>query len=387
MSKKATCFDKLLKWTLLGLQGRKLFSILSKPIRFKSIIIGNCSLEMVDQDKETFRQGFNLETSSEIRTGASSDQPGEQKPQHEQSDASEHAESKTAKTAVGAETDEGEEPKRKRLKASKQSAEAERCDDTVEKELVKKTSDSEMRCDETESASTDHPSSSLFEPIKPEIYFSETFVNELFIRNAGKRPQDKSVVYFLEPKEAEAESEPKAELKEPKAKSEARPKAEPETEPEAKKEAKEEAAPDNPPEDDGKSSTRTTIDTQPGSDAVQEVPGAAEEARKDPETSKDQETSKVTSANAERATKGPVSKPKRKDEYRLECIQDGRKLGSTKQNYERLLLTLSPSSLDRLISNALEKATVDLKKSESVAAYDSTWNRLKKQHPNFLRWL
>lgn len=380
MSKKATCFDKLLKWTLLGLQGRKLFSILSKPIRFKSIIIGNCSLEMVDQDKETFRQGFNLETSSEIRTEASSDQPGEQKPQHEQSDASEHAE---CKIAVGSEIDEGEEPKRKRLKASKQSTEAERCDDTVEKELVKKTSDSEMRCDETESASTDHPSSSLFEPIKPEIYFSETFVNELFIRNAGKRPQDKSVVYFLEPKEPEAESEPKAELKEPKAKSEARPKAEPETEPEAKKEAKEEAAPDNPPEDDGQSSTRTTIDTQPGSDAVQEVPGAAEEARKDPETSKDQETS----ANAERATKGPLSKPKRKDEYRLECIQDGRKLGSTKQNYERLLLTLSPSSLDRLISNALEKATVDLKKSESVTAYDSTWNRLKKQHPNFLRWL
>ena len=370
MSKKATCFDKLLKWTLLGLQGRKLFSILSRPIRFKSIIIGNCSLEMGDQDKETFRRGFGLEVDPEIRTGlhTSQDQQGEPKShQHdEQSDTCGRIECKAGEEA--AETDESEGPRRKRLKASDQSDEAdERCDekdDAVEKKLVeKKGPDGEKRCEnEKESAVTNRPSSSLFEPTKPEIHFSDTFVNELFIRKDGKRPQDKSVVYFLEPKERKVElkEEPKAELK---------------------AEAKEVAS-DNPPGSDGQSNANPS-DTQRDSGAVtaQEVLGDAS----------GKETSKVKGdrVSAERATKGEsVGKPKRpKDEYRVECIQDGRKLGSTKQNYERLLLTLSPSSLDGLIASALEKAAIDLRKSESIKAYDSTWNRLRKQHPNFVRWL
>ena len=39
---KPTCMNKLIKWNLLGLQGRRLIEYTKKPIRINNIIIGNC---------------------------------------------------------------------------------------------------------------------------------------------------------------------------------------------------------------------------------------------------------------------------------------------------------------------------------------------------------
>ncbi|RWS30186.1 double-stranded RNA-specific editase 1-like protein [Leptotrombidium deliense] len=42
---KPSCVDKLCKWNILGLQGRRLLAFTKKPIRFETIIIGNCGQE------------------------------------------------------------------------------------------------------------------------------------------------------------------------------------------------------------------------------------------------------------------------------------------------------------------------------------------------------
>jgi hypothetical protein len=39
---KASCTDKLAKWLIMGLQGRKLMRLLHNPIKLKGIVIGNC---------------------------------------------------------------------------------------------------------------------------------------------------------------------------------------------------------------------------------------------------------------------------------------------------------------------------------------------------------
>uniref|UniRef100_T1K6F6 tRNA-specific adenosine deaminase 1 n=1 Tax=Tetranychus urticae TaxID=32264 RepID=T1K6F6_TETUR len=39
---EASCIDKILKWSYLGIQGKRLISLTRRPIRLKSIIIGNC---------------------------------------------------------------------------------------------------------------------------------------------------------------------------------------------------------------------------------------------------------------------------------------------------------------------------------------------------------
>lgn len=42
---EASCVDKIAKWNLLGLQGRRLLGFVKKAVKLDSIIIGNCSLE------------------------------------------------------------------------------------------------------------------------------------------------------------------------------------------------------------------------------------------------------------------------------------------------------------------------------------------------------
>ena len=368
VSKKATCFDKLLKWTLLGLQGRKLFAILGRPVRFKSIIIGNCSLATNEQDKETFRRGFEIDSET---TGGRSLQDAKSD-QHETSERTRAVE------------ESAEEPKSKKLKSSEQSNpdhhSLEHRDDKklADEKVLKKGRGEKKHCEDTGEA-VDHPSSSLFEPTKPDIYFSDTFVNEMFIRKDGKKPQDKSVVYFLVPKEEpkeeqrkEHKEESKGDLKKPEGLQTA-------DNTELLKEASESlTGPESLTEPESRSEleSRSKGDHQAGG---QDAGSSSKDMSKS--DASDQEASKVNNQRGRL-----VGKPNHKDEYRLECIQDGRKLGSTMKNYERLLLTLSPSSLDSLIASALEKNAIDLAKSESTKTYDSIWNRLKKQHLNFVRW-
>lgn len=48
---EASCIDKIAKWNIFGLQGRRLIGFINKPIKLDSIIIGNCSEELeFDQD-------------------------------------------------------------------------------------------------------------------------------------------------------------------------------------------------------------------------------------------------------------------------------------------------------------------------------------------------
>ena len=212
------------------------------------------------------------------------------------------------------EKETAEEPKRKKLKQSDQSDA--RDDQSTEPEERVKGSDEQ--CEEEKPG----PPTGPFEPIKPEIYFSDTFVNELFVRRDGKRPQDKSVVYFLEPND------------------------------------------------------ELEVVVSAGTDRPEGAPFGGD--------ANDQKTNKMDAKPIE--SDRPVGKRKPKDAYRVECIQDGRKLGSTKKNYDRLLLALSPASLGGLITSSLEKNKIDLAKNKSIEAYDLTWKRLKEQCPNFVRW-
>ncbi|RWR98748.1 double-stranded RNA-specific editase 1-like protein, partial [Dinothrombium tinctorium] len=51
---KASCVDKIAKWNILGFQGRRLLAITKKPIKFDSIVIGNCT-EKPEYNGKRFR--------------------------------------------------------------------------------------------------------------------------------------------------------------------------------------------------------------------------------------------------------------------------------------------------------------------------------------------
>lgn len=42
-SAKCSCIDKIAKWCVLGVQGRKLIEFTRNAIKFETIVIGNCS--------------------------------------------------------------------------------------------------------------------------------------------------------------------------------------------------------------------------------------------------------------------------------------------------------------------------------------------------------
>ena len=263
-----------MKWSILGLQGRKLSSILIKPIRFKSIIIGHCSPELTEQDKITFRQGFDLEVDSKLEMSL-------------KSFLDNHTDEEQLVSSV--ESSEPDEPKRKKLKdesyelsSYKEDNATNRTDHETKEETIKDTINhktdpisSHLSYQKNVSISE---SSKLFESIKPEIYFNdfknESVVNEMFIRKDNKKAQDRSIVYFLE-------------------------------------------------------SNLTT--------------------------------------------------------YKTEVIVEGRRHGTTKQNHERLPLTLSPTCLNELILDQLTKREIDLGTNKTIEQYDTLWNQLKS-HPNFIRW-
>lgn len=50
---KASCTDKIAKWLILGLQGRKLMGLIHNPIRLKGIVIGNC-VRVPEFDEDLF---------------------------------------------------------------------------------------------------------------------------------------------------------------------------------------------------------------------------------------------------------------------------------------------------------------------------------------------
>ena len=61
-SNKATCADKILKWTLTGLQGRRLYPLTRQSIRLHSIVIGSCETAVDGGDDEihVLRQSLSL---------------------------------------------------------------------------------------------------------------------------------------------------------------------------------------------------------------------------------------------------------------------------------------------------------------------------------------
>lgn len=231
----------------MGLQGKKLSSILTKAIRFKSITIGNCSLQLIEEDMKEFKEGFNLKLSSELEKSIES--------------FSNHLDQIN---------ESSNEPKRKKLKDDSYD----KINETDDK-IIKKLNDKSIEQFVLNSDSKLNSKSNLIELIKPDFYFDKNFINEMFIRKDNKKSQDKSIVYFLDP-----------------------------------------------------------ID----------------------------------------------------EKYEIECINDGRRMGSTKKNYEKLVLKLSPQNLNTLIKKQLDRRAINLDNDEIVKIYDSLWTQLKKQIPNFVRW-
>lgn len=64
----ASCIDKILKWTHLGLQGKRLISLTRKPIRLKSLIIGNCvETKEFDREKVDKALAITIDPESELK--------------------------------------------------------------------------------------------------------------------------------------------------------------------------------------------------------------------------------------------------------------------------------------------------------------------------------
>ncbi|XP_074595098.1 adenosine deaminase, tRNA-specific 1 [Brevipalpus obovatus] len=55
-----SCVDKLLKWSILGVQGKLLLSITKKPLFISMLVIGNC-VETIEYDETLLRSALSLE--------------------------------------------------------------------------------------------------------------------------------------------------------------------------------------------------------------------------------------------------------------------------------------------------------------------------------------
>lgn len=55
-----SCIDKIAKWTILGIQGKRLLSITHKPVKLTSIVIGNC-VQQVEYDEKLLKKALILD--------------------------------------------------------------------------------------------------------------------------------------------------------------------------------------------------------------------------------------------------------------------------------------------------------------------------------------
>lgn len=56
-----SCIDKITKWSILGVQGKRLIAITRKAIRLKSIIIGNCVAEKAEYDEYLLKLALHVD--------------------------------------------------------------------------------------------------------------------------------------------------------------------------------------------------------------------------------------------------------------------------------------------------------------------------------------
>lgn len=85
---KASCVDKLAKWHLFGLQGKRLLACIGKSVNMDSLVIGNC-VESVEFDSEALSQAMfpeRIGSQSETREDDddSDSEPASKRPKQEQ---------------------------------------------------------------------------------------------------------------------------------------------------------------------------------------------------------------------------------------------------------------------------------------------------------------